>query len=110
MAVCRVLPGAGRFVGYPALQEFLAAHVAGRREAKVLLLGCGLSLMGEEMADDGYGCVHAVDYSPGLLPLPRLPACRCPLTFARIRYTQQQLLLQQLLLLQQQQQQLLLLL
>ncbi|KAK3242682.1 hypothetical protein CYMTET_47627 [Cymbomonas tetramitiformis] len=50
-----------RFVGYSAMQVALNEHLP--RENKVVLLGTGLSLLGEEMMLDGYKLVDAIDYS-----------------------------------------------
>ncbi|KAK3242681.1 hypothetical protein CYMTET_47627 [Cymbomonas tetramitiformis] len=49
------------FVGYSAMQVALNEHLP--RENKVVLLGTGLSLLGEEMMLDGYKLVDAIDYS-----------------------------------------------
>ena len=39
--------------------------------------GCGLSLLGEEMAADGYTSLLAVDYSPKCIQVTTLAECAC---------------------------------
>ena len=50
------------FLDYQALQTYINTHIP-YKEKMVLLLGCGLSLLGEHMAKDGYKHVVGVDYS-----------------------------------------------
>ena len=50
------------FLDYQALQTYINTHIP-YKEKMVLLLGCGLSLLGEHMAKDGYEQVVGVDYS-----------------------------------------------
>ncbi|KAL0034986.1 hypothetical protein WJX79_004513 [Trebouxia sp. C0005] len=49
------------YLQYPALQTILHQHT--RRHHQTLVLGCGLSLLAENMLDDGYQSLLAIDYS-----------------------------------------------
>lgn len=57
------------YVGYDAMREDLLRY-AGRNQA-VLLLGCGTSTLGEDMARDGFSRVAAVDYSESCISTMR---------------------------------------
>ncbi|KAL3162008.1 Methyltransferase-like protein 13 [Trebouxia sp. C0009 RCD-2024] len=49
------------YLQYEMLKTFLHKHVSA--DDHVLIPGCGLSLLGEQMAADGYKSLLAVDYS-----------------------------------------------
>ena len=49
------------YVGYDAVKDLLLRYT--KRDQSVVLLGCGTSTLGEDMAVDGFARVAAVDYS-----------------------------------------------
>lgn len=49
------------FVGYGVLAPTLRRHLA--LDSSIMITGCGLSNMAEEMFGDGYTSLHSTDYS-----------------------------------------------
>lgn len=63
------------YVGYDAVKDLLLRYAA--RDQSVLLLGCGTSTLGEDMAADGFARVAAVDYSePCIAAMRRVQRAR----------------------------------
>ena len=67
--------------GYRDVRDLIRRYVA--RDAAVLLVGCGNSRLAQDMADDGYTCVTASDYSATVVDAMR---ARAAATHAGVRW------------------------
>ena len=50
---------------YEGLKDIITQYV--KRDARILIVGCGNSLMGENMVDDGYTNIHCIDTSQNVV-------------------------------------------
>ena len=63
------------YVGYDAIAALLSS-VGVEKTSSILLLGCGTSTLGEDLADDGFVAVTAVDYSENCIDVMRETSSR----------------------------------
>merc|ERR1711871_1167744 len=72
------------YVGYSQLKDMLREH--SNPECTVMIIGCGLGWLAEDMSQDGYTDIHSTDYSEEAIEQMKekdRPGCRYAVMDAR---------------------------